>query len=67
MNLTKTYLPNKPDHSTFGGIVYESDFNGYNSASSIASRIESDWAFDRSCRKNIKQKEFIKARNKNEK
>ena len=67
MNLAKNYLPNKPDHSTFGGIISEFDFNGHHTMTSIASRIESDWAFDRSCRKNVKQEEFMKVRDENEK
>ena len=41
----------KPDHSTFGGKIYESDFDGYTSISSIASRILSDRRFDNQCKR----------------
>ncbi len=51
------------DHSTFGGIIYLSDFETYhrgkdnNNGSTIASRISSDWKFDEQCRKNIENRE----------
>ena len=51
MNLAKNYTPNKPDHSTYGGNIYNYDFDGYNSVSDIASRIVTDWKFDDKCRK----------------
>ena len=41
----------KPDHSTFGGVIYNYDFDGYVSMVSIAERIISDWKFDEKCRK----------------
>lgn len=47
----------KPDHSTFGGLIFESDFNteyrcnSHKKGSSIADRIVSDWKFDESCKK----------------
>lgn len=48
--------------NTFGGLIYDSDFNEYpNSLSDIASRIVSDWKFDEQCMKNI---ENNKKRNK---
>lgn len=40
---TGTY---KSDPTTFGGVIYNYDFDGYNSLSDIASRIVSDWKFD---------------------
>lgn len=46
------------DHSTFGGIIYPSDYNTDNigknnySESPIAKRIVSDSQFDKQCRKN---------------
>ena len=52
----------KPDYSTFGGKVYNYDFDGYNSMADIAKRIASDLKFDEQCRKNVKnkyRKEFI--------
>ena len=44
---TKTY---QTDHSTFGGKIYDYDYNGKTSMCDIASRIESDWKFDKKCR-----------------
>ncbi len=51
------------DHSTFGGIIYQSDFEtnyrgkDNNKGSSIASRIASDLRFDQQCKKNIENRE----------
>ena len=45
------------DHSTFGGLVYSSDFNtdyrgkDNTNGSCIAQRIIADWEFDKQCRK----------------
>ncbi len=53
----------KIDHSTFGGIIYQSDFEtdyrgqDNNNGSSIAQRIVSDLKFDEQCRKNIENRE----------
>lgn len=44
------------NHSTFGGIIHNYDFEGYNSMGSISGRIISDWKFDDQCRKNSKMK-----------
>lgn len=41
------------DHTTFGGIIYASDFDRKPTLSDIASRIESDQKFNEKCRKNI--------------
>ena len=41
----------KPDHSTCGSVIYNYDFDGYVSMSSMAERIISDWKFDEKCRK----------------
>ncbi|MCI8993040.1 MAG: hypothetical protein HFG80_10055 [Eubacterium sp.] len=39
--------------NTFGGLIYLSDFTAeYGGTRHIASRILSDWEFDRQCRKN---------------
>ena len=51
--MTENYEPN---HSTFGGIVYNYDFDGYTSMSCIADRIISDRKFDEQCRKNSKNR-----------
>lgn len=41
----------KPDHSTCGSVIYNYDFDGYMSMTSMAERIISDWKFDERCRK----------------
>ena len=41
----------KPDHSTCGSVIYNYDFDGYVSITSMAERIISDWKFDERCRK----------------
>ena len=47
----------KVDHTTFGGLIYQSDFNtdysGNTNAngSVVAAKIASDWRFDESCKK----------------
>ena len=46
----------KPNHSTFGGKIYNYDFNGYTSISDITERIISDRKFDEQCRKNIQNR-----------
>ena len=43
----------KPDYSTFGGVIYNYDFDGYVSMRDMAERIISDWKFDERCRKNV--------------
>lgn len=57
INKTTIY---KSDHSTFGGVIYENDFNtnfskekrlNRSAGSSIASRIERDKRFDEQCRR----------------
>lgn len=53
--MTKTinrYRNYKVDHTTFGGLIYPSDFNPYPSGT-IAGRIENDKKFDHQCRINI--------------
>lgn len=55
MTETRNYYTttrNYADHSTFGGLIYNYDFDGYNSLSSIAERIASDWKFDNTCKQN---------------
>ena len=46
----------KPDYTTFGGVVYNYDFEGYVSISDAISRILSDRKFDKKCEENIKCK-----------
>lgn len=56
---TGTY---KSDHSTFGGLIYLSDFEtdyrgkNNNHGSSIAQRIVSDKKFDDQCKRNIENR-----------
>lgn len=40
------------DYSTFGGILYLSDFNTSHPTGNIVQRIVSDMSFDRQCRRN---------------
>lgn len=40
-------------HTSFGGLIYESDFNTEYCNGNIAQRIISDWKFDELCRKSI--------------
>ena len=42
----------KLDHSTCGSVIYNYDFDGYVSMTSMAERIISDWKIDEKCRKN---------------
>ena len=55
MKGTKTL--NKPDYTTFGGVVYNYDFEGYVSIYDMISRIASDLRFDDRCKKNIEHME----------
>ena len=41
----------KPNHSTRSSVIYNYDFDGYVSITSMAERIISDWKFDEKCRK----------------
>ena len=45
----------KPDHSTCGSQIYNYDFDGYVSMSSMAERIISDWKFDKQCKKEYRK------------
>lgn len=50
----------KVDHSTFGGIIYLSDFDTNNSTSrNIAQRIVNDKNFDEQCRRIIRNRNNI--------
>ena len=51
----------KPDHSTCGSLIYNYDFDGYVSMTSMAERIISDWKFDEERRKDAENRD----RNKN--
>lgn len=70
--MTENYYTtgNYNDHTTFGGLIYPSDFEtdyrgkDNTKGSTIAQRIVSDWNFDKKCRKNVenrdRQKNFKK-------
>ena len=47
----------KPDHSTCGSVIYNYDFDGYVSISTMAERIISDLKFDERCRKNTENRD----------
>ena len=53
----------KTDHSTCSSLIYNYDFDGYVSISTIAERIISDWKFDEKCRKNIINKKNVRSDN----
>ena len=57
----------KPDYSTCGSKIYNYDFDGHVSMTSMAERIISDWKFDEKCRKattNNKQKGIANGKNR---
>ena len=56
-NYTGTY---KHDPTTFGGYVYEYDYDGYLSMSEIAGRILADMNFDKQCKLNAVQRDKYK-------
>lgn len=59
MKETRNYYTtpsNYTDHTTFGGVIYNYDFDGYSSIRDIASRIIADKRFDEQCKKNIKER-----------
>ena len=47
----------KPDYSTCGGVIYNYDFDGYVSMTSMAERIISDWKLDEQCKKNAESRD----------
>ena len=53
----------KLDHSTCGSVIYNYDFDGYVSMSTMAESIISDWKFDEHCKKNAESRD----KNKNHK
>lgn len=55
MKITNIYT--SENHNTFGGILYDSDFNTtYSGTHNIASRIAADMKFDKMCQKNYEAK-----------
>lgn len=59
INITK----NHNLHNTYGGRIYNSDFDTEFSYGNVASRIISDWKFDQQCKKNIENKERMRKNN----
>lgn len=55
-----TTMTNHDYHSTFGGAVYQGDFDARSSMSDIASRIRSDFKFDERCRTNAEHRQQAK-------
>ena len=47
----------KPDHTTCGNKIYNYDFDGYVSMTSMAERIISDWKYDERCKKNAENRD----------
>jgi len=45
------------DHTTFGGIISNYDFDGHPTMSDMASKIVSELKIDEQCRKNIENRE----------
>ena len=55
MKITNIYTTE--DHNTFGGTLYDSDFDTtYSETHNIASRIAADMKFDKMCKKNYEAK-----------
>ena len=55
MKITNIYTTE--DHNTFGGTLYDSDFDTtYSGTHNIASRIAADMKFDKMCKKNYEAK-----------
>ena len=50
----------KIDHTTYGGEITLFDFDGHPTMGTVAKKIMSDEAFDKRCRKNCEQRNFIK-------
>lgn len=64
--MTKNYYKTenyKTDHSTCSSLIYNYDFDGYVSISTIAERIISDWKFDEQCRKNLTNRKYVRSDN----
>lgn len=46
------YAENYDTHCTYGGKIYNYDFDGYTSMTDIADRIAKDFRFDKQCKRN---------------
>lgn len=47
---------NNLDYTTFGGTLSQFDFDGHHTLSSMADKIESDFRFDKKCKKDSDNK-----------
>lgn len=57
MTIKITNIYTSENHNTFGGTLYDSDFNTtYSGTHNIASRIAADMKFDKMCKKNYEAK-----------
>ena len=63
-NITRK-IPYRPKPATFGGYVYDFDFNCYQSLSELASRIISDGKFDKQCKTNTQTIQNYKKKGRN--
>ena len=58
--MTKNYYRTgnyEKNYSTFGGVIYNYDFDGYVSMRDMAERIISDWKFDEERRKDVSNRD----------
>lgn len=67
MTTTINITRNHNLHNTYGGCIYDSDFNTEHSYGNIVSRIISDQRFDIQCKKNIEFRKKSKEGRKNAK
>ena len=57
MTIKITNIYTSENHNTFGGTLYDSDFDTtYSGTHNIASRIATDIKFDQMCKKNYEKK-----------
>jgi len=62
---TNRYEIYEVDYTTFGGKIYDNDFEKKITLTEIASRIESDKKFDKSCKLSVENKKKFKQNVKN--
>ena len=67
IQMTKNFYTDEyiNDYSTYGGIIYNSDFGAYRSLKDITDRIISDRKFDKSCKKaTVQNKKYFNEQTK---
>jgi len=62
---TNRYEIYEVDYTNFGGKIYDNDFEKKITLTEIASRIESDKKFDKSCKLSVENKKKFKQNVKN--